>query len=290
MRRWEQVLAGLSTGSIAVGSRTPLSGVPAWVTLEVVTGGFATGELRAGGELQPHEHALLARLGGPGALSPRAALNVYFLGAEGRAELAARLADGRYSVQVPEEGALLVVQWLLERNELERAQQVLDEIAPWLDRLRFYPVLDDRPLLDSAVVCLRPLRETVEQLEALRVPIEVARMNESLTVWSPLLDRMLVLFAATVVGSSRRAGSMRWASRRATRRVRSSSTAASRARFSRRAGTSRRAPFMPRSSWRACVTGSASARIGRARTSIGCGAGWPSRRRTRHGSERARQG
>src|SRR5512132_514398 len=33
VRRWEQVLAGLSTGSIAVGSRTPLLGVPAWVTL-----------------------------------------------------------------------------------------------------------------------------------------------------------------------------------------------------------------------------------------------------------------
>src|SRR5512139_199794 len=55
--KWEQVIAGMQAGTIAVGSRTPTK-APAWVTLEVVTGGFATGAYGAGGPLTEHEIAL----------------------------------------------------------------------------------------------------------------------------------------------------------------------------------------------------------------------------------------
>ena len=47
--KWEGVLANILTGSLEYGSRTPLKGIPAWVTTEVMTGGFATGEVLAGG-------------------------------------------------------------------------------------------------------------------------------------------------------------------------------------------------------------------------------------------------
>ena len=47
---WSRVFEQLVIGSLMVGSRTPLAGVPAWVTLKVLTGGFATGELLAGGQ------------------------------------------------------------------------------------------------------------------------------------------------------------------------------------------------------------------------------------------------
>src|SRR6478752_6398986 len=59
---WVAVYEGLLSGALQVGSRTPLAGTPAWATLEVAHGGFATGGLLTGGPLQPHERALLDRL------------------------------------------------------------------------------------------------------------------------------------------------------------------------------------------------------------------------------------
>ena len=57
--KWESVIAGMQAGTIKVGSRTPTK-APAWVTLQVVTGGFATGGYSAGGPLRDHERALAA--------------------------------------------------------------------------------------------------------------------------------------------------------------------------------------------------------------------------------------
>lgn len=48
--RWQQVIGNLLQGTVEYGSRTPIAEIPGWVTLEVVTGGFATGNLLAGGE------------------------------------------------------------------------------------------------------------------------------------------------------------------------------------------------------------------------------------------------
>ena len=70
--RWRNVLEGMVTGTLEVGSRTPVAGVPAWVTLEVVHGGFATGQLLAAGPLQPHEQERLAALPPPQRASPSA--------------------------------------------------------------------------------------------------------------------------------------------------------------------------------------------------------------------------
>ena len=47
----ESVLSGMATGTLAVGSRTPVADTPAWVTLEVAHGGFATGRYVAEGPL-----------------------------------------------------------------------------------------------------------------------------------------------------------------------------------------------------------------------------------------------
>ncbi len=58
---WEQVFLGMLSGAISIGTQAPVQDVPAWVTLEVVHGGFATGNLLAGGAPQPHELDLLAQ-------------------------------------------------------------------------------------------------------------------------------------------------------------------------------------------------------------------------------------
>ena len=74
--QWRRVLEGMASGALAIGSRTPTA-APAWATLEVVHGGFATGGLaadvgllqalsEAGREqgadvdIRAHEHSVLA--------------------------------------------------------------------------------------------------------------------------------------------------------------------------------------------------------------------------------------
>lgn len=46
--RWRAVLVGMFDGSLDIGDRQPIAGMPPWITLEVVTGGFATGRLGYG--------------------------------------------------------------------------------------------------------------------------------------------------------------------------------------------------------------------------------------------------
>jgi hypothetical protein len=200
-KRWMQVLKGMLFGTLRIGSRTPVPQVPAWATLQVVQGGFATGELLAAGPLRPHEKDLLLRLGhGEGSAPPRDVLNQHFLDDAGFAELRGMLETGHYRVEVPEEGALLAVAWLLAHGHGDAARAVLDEIAPFFPRLRFYPIPHDRPLADHARVHLQPVEHTVRQLRAIRAPQRLRVQREVLRLWAPLADRTVELFLETVEG------------------------------------------------------------------------------------------
>jgi hypothetical protein len=199
-RQWRQVLSGLLDGTLHIGSRTPVEGTPAWVTLEVVHGGFATGNLAAGGPLQPHEVQRLHSLPRLAQGTDRGTLNLFFLSDLGRPELKAMLADGRFRIHVPEEGALLIVTWLLERGEALRAAGLLEAILPLFDRLRFYPVPHARPAHTATGVHVWTVRESVAVLRATRPQAQVARMNEALQVWTPLGDRAVALFLETIEG------------------------------------------------------------------------------------------
>ncbi|SRR5579884_323175 len=120
---WVKVFEGMLSGTLHVGSRTPVADTPAWATLQVVQGGFVTGDLFAGGALQPHEEELLKRLAIEPSAMPRAILNSYYLSDPGIAELQQMVRTGRYRINVPEEGALLVVAWLLAHNQGEAADR-----------------------------------------------------------------------------------------------------------------------------------------------------------------------
>lgn len=196
--QWEGVLRNILEGSVGYGSRTPFEGIPGWATLEVVTGGFATGELLAGGPLQEHEKTLLGDLPGAAEGEERQTLNAYFLTDEGLASLSDRLSSGCYDVAVPEEGALLVVAWLVENGHARDARELLEQLAPYFPRLRFYPIPLEKPRRFGSRVHLQDVGETLKSLRGIRPNERVAAQKEAVGIWAPLHDRVVGLFLETV--------------------------------------------------------------------------------------------
>jgi len=199
--RWRSVLTGMTGGGLSVGSRTPVSGTPAWVTLEVAQGGFATGRLLAEQPLDADERELLAGLPQdvPG-LTGRERLNLWYVGDAGQRDLLRVLAEGRYRVDVPEEAALPVVAWLLEHGQFEVALDLVAELRPWMSRLRFTP----RPAAGTApsgvMVHVQTAGQVAAALNAIRPRPQIAVMRQTLAVRHPLFDRLVALWCETVDG------------------------------------------------------------------------------------------
>lgn len=198
---WQRVLQGISDGSISVGSRTPVADTPAWATLEVLHGGFASGRLSAELPLDEAEQALLDTLSPPEPdETPRGRLNRYALSPQGQSWLVDQLSSGRYRVQLPEEGALAVVAWLSAKGDGAQAAEVVEAIAPYFNRLRFTPRAASLPLSTGASVARDTPAEVIAALQNKEPQTQVARMNETLRVWNPLYDRVVGLFLETVEG------------------------------------------------------------------------------------------
>lgn len=183
--KWQSVIDGMRSGAVKVGSRTPTK-APVWVTLEVVTGGFATGRYAAGGPLQAHETAVA---------TSRAGANVHYLEAS-----AALLASGHYRIDYPEEGALLVHAWLRGRGEHERATALVEKIAPWFETLRFFPAPATRATPSAETVRLQDVDTTIDQLRASAVQERLDRQRDAELVWKPLRDRAIALWIETLEG------------------------------------------------------------------------------------------
>jgi hypothetical protein len=198
--RWAGVIEGIVNQRLRIGGRQPMAEVPIWATLEVVAGGFATGQLLAGGPLQPHEEAMLARIGGGHAGSERYALNANFLSDAGVAELTEMLRSGCYEIKVPEEGALLTIAWLLGNGKTEAAQGIIDQIAPHFATLRFYPAPTRQPLRSGSRVHLENVSDTLKTLERIQPKPEIMAQQEAIQVWAPFHDRLVALFLETVEG------------------------------------------------------------------------------------------
>ncbi|WP_424641420.1 hypothetical protein [Embleya sp. AB8] len=199
--RWREVLRGVTTGSLRVGSRTPVAEFPVWVTPEVIRGGFATGRASAAGPLLAHEKATARRVGVP---ADRRALFEYHLTDAGLAELTELLAHGRYEVTVPEEAALLVVAWLAWAGERGRALELIDTLDPFADRLRFAPQPTSAPPPDPTMAHRRTVGEARADLAKRRPKPAIEAMREALTVWNPFADELLALWLETVDDESGR--------------------------------------------------------------------------------------
>ncbi|MGW4779192.1 hypothetical protein ACWEPA_21320 [Streptomyces filamentosus] len=189
MRGWREVLAGMASGTLRIGSRTPVEGLPAWVTPEVLHGGFATGAARAGGPLREHETEAARRVGVP---AERAALFAHHLTEPGLAALWELLDSGRYEVTVPEEAALLTVAWLVRAGEPEAALELVGALRPFADRLGFLPRPADRPAPAAGAVHRRTVGQVRAALAGRGPNGRVEAQREALAVWRPFADELLV--------------------------------------------------------------------------------------------------
>ncbi|MBN9415133.1 hypothetical protein ABS71_16260 [bacterium SCN 62-11] len=192
--QWQRLLEAMNLGQLEFGSRTPVADLPAWVTLEVLTGGFASGGALAAGPLQPHEQQKLEQLG----LQERLELNGHFLSASGLKELRGLLASGNYQVEVAEEGAWLVLAWLEQHGHLEQAAELLEALLPFADRLRFYPVPRDQSSPLDGKVQLQTVAELRRELSRITPNGRILAQKETVEVWLPFYDEMLGLFQETV--------------------------------------------------------------------------------------------
>ncbi|MEV7107985.1 hypothetical protein [Streptomyces atroolivaceus] len=194
-QRWREVLAGMAAGRLSVGSRTPVVGLPPWVTPEVMRGGFATGTASASGPLQTHETEAARRFRVP---AERRVLFAYCLTEPGLTWLWARLDSGGYEIGVPEEAALLTMGWLVRQGETGAALDLVAELEPFADRLRFLPRPADGPAPDAeAAVHRHTVSDAVDTLIRRRPNATVETQREALAVWQPFGDELLVHWLRT---------------------------------------------------------------------------------------------
>lgn len=197
IERWRNVIEHILQGSASYGSRTPFADVPEWVTLEVVTGGFATGQFLAGGALTDYERQLAASIPGIRPGFERLDLNTWHLTEEGIEVLQAKLASGEYRIEVPEEAALLTVAWLLGQQRTENAWDLVEAIAPFFQQLRFFPMASDGLPLSTAQVQVFTASDVRAMLSNRPVQARVAVQKHVVETRLPLYDAAVSLFLLT---------------------------------------------------------------------------------------------
>ncbi|OPZ90087.1 MAG: hypothetical protein BWY75_00885 [bacterium ADurb.Bin425] len=234
VRAWYDVVWGILSGEVSVGSRAPVKNTPPWVTLEVVKGGFTTGRFLAGGEVCQAERAKYAEIAAkspgdfpaqPGPAAMRAALNSYFLEESGAQELSRLLTAKSYRLLVPEHGALLVACYLVEKGEVERAQDLIDKLVPFFSELAFYPVAGiycdvsqgvvshgdvSQGVVSHGVVSQAPGGDLFSVMTCFELSRKFDNMQETSDVKLmkqvlaslPLYDQMVALLLETVVGEA----------------------------------------------------------------------------------------
>ena len=195
-QRWAQAIEQIADGRVSVGSRAPVSGLPPWVTLEVLRGGFATGSAVAEAPLHADEIALAQRVGIP---AQRRSIFGYLVTDAGLRELFNLLDSGTYRVEVPEDAALLTMAWLVRAGDRGGALDILDAVSPFADRLRLAPKAATAPTSPADVVYRITAGEAAAVLEARRPNRRVEAQREALAVWNPFGDRVLNLWSEKLV-------------------------------------------------------------------------------------------
>ena len=209
IRDWLSVVAGMSSGTLSIGSRTPVQGFPPWVTLKVAHGGFATGAAAAELPLTEEEVAVAMRAG---VLAERGALNSYYLTSAGLEELVAAMESGSCRLQLPEDAVLPLVAYLTRHGEDTAALSILSAIHPFLSRLRFAPPpprAGEAPRaeqeavrsVDTVPVCLKQVADVTEAVMQMKTNTGRRTQREAIMVWAPLNDESVSLWLEVMPAS-----------------------------------------------------------------------------------------
>ena len=143
--QFSSVIQGIAEGSLNIGSVSPVVDVPKWVSLEVGHGGFATGKL-------------------PAELEQGDCPNETFLTAEGMEKLYHVLASTLYEITYSENAALPILAYLRHNGYSEEADKLLEEISPYLKKLKFYPNFTDEPNVVTKTICMKTVGNIQEIL------------------------------------------------------------------------------------------------------------------------------
>lgn len=190
-QRWAQAMEQMADGRVEVGSRVPVLGLPGWVTLEVLRGGFATGSAVADVPLQADEIALARRVGVP---AERRLIFGYFLTDAGLQELYDLLDSGAYRVEIPEDAALLTIAWLVRAGDRAGALDLLEEVSPFAEKLRLTPKASHAATSPPDHVFRITAGEAADALRGRNLNPRVEAQREALAVWNPFGDRVLSLW------------------------------------------------------------------------------------------------
>ena len=187
-----QAIAANDDGTVTVGEPVPTKGMPAWVTPEIVRGGFATGHAAASGPLDDDEVALAAE---QHVTPTRAGLFAWALSDAGLTWLGDLLNSKEYRLDLPEHGVLLSIAYLLRAGHGDDAAALIDEVWPWADRLRYLPVPLDQP--EPSGVHVTTMRDAIRRLEEKKPSAQVEAQRESNTIWAPFTDTLVELWWET---------------------------------------------------------------------------------------------
>ena len=175
---WLQLFIGMTSGTVVVGSRQPVKDVPVWATLEVLHGGFASGNLCS-------------------ALVAGDASNASFFTEDGARRLSEMLDTGCYRLQCAEQGALLVVVWLLRSGCVDEATALMAEITPYFEKLRFYPYSAEAAVEPTPLVSVCTVRDVLTRLAEVN-PSRSRCASLAALAWLPLKHELIALFLRTL--------------------------------------------------------------------------------------------
>lgn len=207
-----QTIGGITSGLLKPGSRTPIADTPVWLTPMVLSGGFATGHLAAGGLLTDYETELAHQLGISPTDNPadtRSKLNRIWLSEPFYSQLCDMLDRGTYRVNFPEESVMLVVVALHRSGHNDEAEELINTIAPFMGRVRFFPKPAQRPLPLDRKISMMTVSDALTQLKNRFSPDPEHRSNTRRRIeknalvfdqWLPLKNRLLKLMLDTVKG------------------------------------------------------------------------------------------
>jgi len=119
---------------------------------------------------------------------------------DGLSQLYKLYYSGCYKINIPEEGALLTIAWLLSNDLFSQVAQIIDEILPYMDSLRFYPVITDEPVGNSSEFYLSTVGDCIQKLKQFKSGADILRQKETISIWIPLYDEFISHFIQAIKG------------------------------------------------------------------------------------------